>query len=80
MAQYLMRPSRGLSAVTGVVGLVLGLVGMAFFGQQVAAGGSAVPLGVVGLWLVACLALTVYHLYNAAPGRGPATRVIERDD
>jgi hypothetical protein len=66
--------------VTGVVGLVLGLVGLVFFGNQFAAGGSALPLVFVGLWLVVCLALTGYHLYNAATGRGPATRVVERDD
>jgi hypothetical protein len=80
MARYVVRPSRGLSAVTGVAGLVLGLVGLVYFGNRFAAGGSAVPLAFAGLWLVACLALTGYHLYNAATGREPATRVIERDD
>jgi hypothetical protein len=34
----------------------------------------------VGLWLVVCLALTGYHLSNAATGRGPATGGVERDD
>jgi len=80
MARYLVRPSRGLSAVTGVVGLVLGLVGLVVFGNRFAAGSSAIPLIFVGLWLAVCLALTGYHLYNAATGRGPATEVVERED
>jgi hypothetical protein len=80
MARYMVRPSRGLSAVTGVVGLVLAVVGLVFFGYRWADGGSPVPLVFVGLWLAVCLALTGYHLFNAATGRGPGTGVVERDD
>jgi hypothetical protein len=80
MARYTIRPSRGVSATTAVAGLVLGVVGLAYFGSQFSAGGSAVPLVFVGLWLAVCLALTGYHLYNAATDRGPATGVIRLDD
>ena len=44
MARYTMRPSRGVSAITAVAGLVLGVVGLAYFGNRLSAGGSAVPL------------------------------------
>jgi hypothetical protein len=81
MAQYTMRPSRSVSTISGVVGLILGIAGLAYFGSRFASsGGSAVPLVFVAVWVAVCFALTGYHLYNAATGRGPATEVIERDD
>jgi hypothetical protein len=81
MARYTVRPTRSVSALTGVVGLILGIVGLVYFGTRYAdGGGSGVPLAFVSLWLVVCLALTGYHLYNALTGKAPALRVIGRDN
>jgi hypothetical protein len=77
MSRYTVRPSRGLSALTGVVGLILGLLAIGYFLNR---GSSGISLAFVGLWLVGCLALTAYHLFNAATGKGPPIRVIHRDD
>ena len=43
MARYAVRPSRGLSAMTGLVRLGLGVVGLVFFGKQFAAGARPFP-------------------------------------
>jgi hypothetical protein len=60
-----------MSAITGVVGLILGALVLMYFGTT---GGSPILLAFVGLWVLVCIALVSYHLQNALTGNAPPIR------
>jgi hypothetical protein len=71
MARYSIRPSRGISVITGILGLILGILVLVYFGTT---GGSTLLLVFVGLWLLVCIALISYHVDNALTGNAPPIR------